>query len=97
LNHIIKILNSVAEEQETKGYNNLIGSVNWLKFLKDRVQPKQEILEKLEEWLDEYVSDLADVDTSSLICSFTNYLDGKLPKSIRLQNSSVTDEELAQD
>ena len=42
-------------------------------------QPKQEILEKLEEWLDEYVSNLADVDTASLIGSFTNYLDGKLP------------------
>ena len=70
--------------------------IDWLKSLKDRVQPKQEILEKLEEWLDEYVSDLADVDTSTLICSFTNYLDGKLPKSFRPQNSSVTDEELAQ-
>jgi hypothetical protein len=59
--------------------------IDWLKSLKDRVQPKQEILEKLEEWLDEYVSDLADVDTASLICSFTNYLDGKLPKSLKPQ------------
>jgi hypothetical protein len=63
--------------------------VSWLKSLKDRVQPQQEsdernkLLGKLEEWLDEYVSDLADVDTATLISSFTNYLDGKLPKSIR--------------
>ena len=63
-------------------------AVTWLNLLKDRVhpQPKQEILEKLKEWLDEYVSDLADVDTASLICSFTNYLDGKLPKSLRLHS-----------
>jgi len=59
----------------------------WFKNLKERVQPKRVILEKLEEWLDEYVSDLADVDTASLICSFTNYLDGKLPKSLRPQNT----------
>ena len=39
-NHILKILNSVVEEQETKGYNNLISSVNWLKSLKDRIQSK---------------------------------------------------------
>jgi hypothetical protein len=51
-------------------------AITFLKSLKDRVRPKQEILEKLKEWLDEYVSDLADVDTASLICSFTNYLDG---------------------
>jgi hypothetical protein len=63
--------------------------IDWLKHLKDRVQPQREsgernkLLEKLEEWLDEYVSDLAGVDTASLICSFTNYLDGKLPKSLR--------------
>ena len=61
--------------------------IDWLKSLKDKAQPKQEILEKLEEWLDEYVSDLADVDTASLICSFTNYLDGKLPKSLRPQST----------
>ena len=35
-NHVIKVLKSVAEEQETKGYNNLISSANWLKSLKDR-------------------------------------------------------------
>ena len=40
-NHILKILNLVAEEQETKGYNNLIGSVNWLKSIKDRIQLNQ--------------------------------------------------------
>ena len=41
-NHILKTLNLVAEEQETKGYNNLISSVNWLKSLKDRVQPQSQ-------------------------------------------------------
>ena len=40
-NHILKILNLVAEEQENKGYNNLISSVNWLKSFKDRIQPNQ--------------------------------------------------------
>ena len=40
-NHILKVLNSVAEEQETKGYNNLIGTDNWLKSIKDRIQSKQ--------------------------------------------------------
>ena len=66
--------------------------INWLKSLKDRVQPKQEsdernrLFGKLEEWLDEYVSDLADVDTATLIESFTNYLDGKLPKFLRTRN-----------
>lgn len=40
-NHILKILNLVAEEQENKGYNNLISSVNWLKSIKDRIQSKQ--------------------------------------------------------
>jgi len=39
-NHILKILNLVAEEQETKGYNNLISSANWLKSIKDRIQSK---------------------------------------------------------
>lgn len=40
-NHILKILNLVAEEQKTKGYNNLISSTNWLKSFKDRIQSKQ--------------------------------------------------------
>ena len=40
-NHILKILNLVAEEQETKGYNNLINSANWLKSIKDRIQSNQ--------------------------------------------------------
>lgn len=35
--HILKTLKSVSEEQQAKGYNNLISSVNWLKSLKDRV------------------------------------------------------------
>ena len=67
--------------------------IDWIKSIKDKVQSKREILEKLEEWLDEYVSDLADVDTSSLICSFTNYLDGKLPKSIRPKSQWKPSEE----
>ena len=57
-------------------------SENWLKSLKDRVQPQQEKerkLGKLEEWLDEYISNLADVGTDTLIGSFRKYLDGKLP------------------
>ena len=81
-----------------KGKNNVI---DWLKHLKDRVQPQREsgernkLLGKLEEWLDEYVSDLADVDTATLIGSFTNYLDGKLPKSIRPQKQwKPTEEQL---
>lgn len=50
-NHILKTLTSVAKEQEIKGYNNLTSSINWLKSLKDRVQPqpKQEWSEKDEE------------------------------------------------
>ena len=39
--HILKTLNLVAEEQETKGYNNLISTVNWFKSIKDRIQSKQ--------------------------------------------------------
>jgi len=74
-NIILYILNN-----ECVGKTDKEDAINWLKY---RVQPKQEILEKLEEWLDEYVSDLANVDTASLICSFRNYLDGKLPKSLR--------------
>lgn len=33
---------------------------------------------KLEEWLDEYISDLANVDTRILVGSFKNYMEGKL-------------------
>lgn len=33
---------------------------------------------KLEEWLDEYISDLASVDTRILVGSFKNYMEGKL-------------------
>lgn len=40
-NHIIHILNLAEEEQEIKGYNNLIGTVDWFKSLKDKVQSKQ--------------------------------------------------------
>lgn len=40
-NHILKILNLVSEEQEIKGYNNLISSINWLKSIKYRIQSKQ--------------------------------------------------------
>ena len=36
-NHIIHILNLAEEEQEIKGYNNLIGTVDWFKSLKDRI------------------------------------------------------------
>ena len=38
--HILKTINLVAKEQETKGYNNLISSINWFNSLKDRVQPQ---------------------------------------------------------
>lgn len=37
-NHILKILNLLAEKQEIKGYNNLINSANWLKSIKDRIR-----------------------------------------------------------
>lgn len=69
------------EDKESFTAEDDVVYANWLKSIKERVQPqsKQDILEKLKEWLDEYVSDLADVDTSSLICSFRNYLDGELP------------------
>lgn len=40
-NHIIHILNLAEEEQEIKGYNNLIGTVDWFKSLKDKIQLKQ--------------------------------------------------------
>lgn len=40
-NHIIHILNLAEEEQEIKGYNNLIGTVDWFKSLKDRIQSNQ--------------------------------------------------------
>lgn len=33
---------------------------------------------KLEEWLDEYISDMVDVDTRILVGSFKNYVEGKL-------------------
>lgn len=33
---------------------------------------------KLEEWLDEYISDMVAVDTRILIGSFKNYMEGKL-------------------
>lgn len=42
-------------------------------------EEKERILEKLEEWPDEYISNLADVGTDTLIGSFRKYLDGKLP------------------
>lgn len=35
-------------------------------------------IKKLEEWLDEYISDLASVDTHILVGSFKNYVEGKL-------------------
>jgi len=47
-------------------------------------EEKERILEKLEEWLDEYISNLADVGTDTLIGSFRKYLDGKL--SVKPQN-----------
>jgi len=40
-NHIIHILNLAEEEQEIKGYNNLIGTVDWFKSLKNRIQSNQ--------------------------------------------------------
>lgn len=40
-NHIIHILNLAEEKQEIKGYNNLIGTIDWFKSLKDKVQSKQ--------------------------------------------------------
>lgn len=50
-NHILKTLTSVAKEQEIKGYNNLINSINWFKSLKDRVQshwkPSEEQMKSL--------------------------------------------------
>lgn len=67
--------NKIEEDRYNTQYN-------WLKSLKNRVHPQQEkerILEKLEEWLDEYISNLADVGTDTLIGSFRKYLDGKLP------------------
>ena len=64
-------------------------------YLQQESDERNRLLGKLEEWLDEYVSDLADVDTATLISSFTNYLDGKLPKSIRPQNTwKPSDEQL---
>ena len=33
---------------------------------------------KLEEWMAEYISDLASVDTRILVGSFKNYMEGKL-------------------
>lgn len=33
---------------------------------------------KLEEWLDEYISDMVEVDTRILVGSFKNYIEGKL-------------------
>lgn len=90
-----RMLNTPISEERTACKN----AIAWLKSLKDRVQPQQEsdernkLLGKLEEWFDEYVSDLADVDTATLISSFTNYLDGKLPKSLRHQNTWKPSEE----
>lgn len=40
-NHIIHILNLAEEEQEIKGYNNLIGTVDWFKSIKDKIQSNQ--------------------------------------------------------
>ena len=39
-NHILKILTSVAKEQEIKGYNNLISSINWLKSMNNSQKEK---------------------------------------------------------
>lgn len=33
---------------------------------------------KLEEWLNEYISDMVDVETRTLVGSFKNYMEGKL-------------------
>ena len=33
---------------------------------------------KLEEWLNEYISDMVDVETPTLVGSFKNYMEGKL-------------------
>lgn len=48
-NHTLKILKLVAVEQETNGYNNLIGSINWLQSLKERYtwKPSDEQMEAL--------------------------------------------------
>ena len=54
-NHILKTLTSVAKEQEIKGYNNLTSSINWLKTLKDRVQPQPK-----QEWSEEDEIGLSD-------------------------------------
>ena len=49
--------------------NTFIAGVEWA---------EKTIIEKVVEWLDEYISDLADVDTRILIGSFKNYMEGKL-------------------
>lgn len=35
-------------------------------------------IKKLEEWLDEYISDWVNVETPTLVGSFKNYVEGKL-------------------
>ena len=52
--HILKTINLVAEEQETKGYNNLVSSVNWLKSLKERYawKPSDEQMDAIKDAID---------------------------------------------
>ena len=54
-NHILKTLTSVTKEQEIKGYNNLTSSINWLKSLKERIQPQPK-----QEWSEEDENALCD-------------------------------------